>query len=314
MKISPKVKLSSGVHYQHLGLNGSTSLEPRLALNFEVSPKTSYYIGQGIHSQIQQGNVYFHKTLIDTVGSVYKETNRNLDFSKSYHAVVGAKHSITSSTFIKAEAYYQYIYNVPVEFKSSTYSLINYGSDYFNIVADSLVNKGVGRNVGLELTLERVYTKGFYYLATLSLYQSKYKGSDNVWRNTIYNGNYIVNVLGGYEIKLPKNETLAINANLAWAGGLRYIPIDIEKSMLEKQTVLNYANPYVNKVQDYFKMNIKLIYRINRSKFSYESGFGVTNITNRKNILMQTFDAEQGAVAYDYQLGLMPEGIFRINF
>lgn len=313
-RLGSKVKLSTGVHFQHLNLNRSNSAEPRLALNFELNPKTSMYMGQGIHSQIQTGNVYFHRTLTDTLNQNYTETNRNLGMSKSFHSIAGLKHSLNTSTWIKVEAYHQYLFNIPIEQKSSAYSTLNYGADYYSIVEDSLVNNGIGRNIGVEFTLERTYSKGFYYLVTLSLYDSKYRASDGLWRNTMFNGNYIANVLGGYEFKLPKNESLAVNANLAWAGGLRYIPIDIEKSIEKGQTVLDTQNSYKNKQKDFFKLNIKLIYRINRSKYSYETGFGVSNITNRKNVLMQSFDKSSGSVVYDYQMGLMPEGLFRIYF
>lgn len=313
-RLGERVKLSSGFHFQHLNLNQSNSAEPRLALNFELNPKSSLYIGQGIHSQIQTGNVYFHRTLTDTISQQYTETNRDLGMSKSFHSVAGFKHSVSPSTWIKAEAYYQYLFNIPIEQKPSAYSTINYGADYYSIVEDSLVNKGVGRNIGVEFTLERTYSKGFYYLVTLSLYDSRYRASDGIWRNTMFNGNYIANVLGGYEFKLPKNESLAVNANMAWAGGLRYIPIDIEKSVEKGQTILDSQNSYKNKQKDFFKLNIKLIYRINRSRYSYETGFGVSNITNRKNVLMQSFDKSSSTVVYDYQMGLMPEGLFRIYF
>jgi hypothetical protein len=41
---------------------------------------------------------------------------------------------------------------------------------------------------------------------------------------------------------------------------------------------------------------LKLIYRVNGKKFSYESAFGVTNLTNRKNIMQQSFDPETGKI------------------
>ena len=71
---------------------------------------------------------------------------------------------------------------------------------------------------------------------------------------------------------------------------------------------------FEEKHKDFLKINIKLIYRINKAKYSYESGFGINNITNRKNILQQSFDVHKGEIVSDYQMGLMPEGIFRIYF
>jgi hypothetical protein len=51
----------------------------------------------------------------------------------------------------------------------------------------------------LTSPLERFLDKGFYYLVTASVYDSRYKGGDDIERNTIFNGNYVANVLGGKE-------------------------------------------------------------------------------------------------------------------
>ena len=70
-------------------------------------------------------------------------------------------------------------------------------------------------------------------MITTSLFNSKYLSSDNIWRSTVYNSNFIFNALGGYEFQLPKQQTLAINMNIVYAGGLRNIPIDLEESKLK---------------------------------------------------------------------------------
>lgn len=312
--LTQKFKLSTGIHAQYLFLNEKYSIEPRASIKYEMNTKTNFHFGYGLHSQIQQGNLYFKQTLNDTINTIYNLTNSEVGFSKSHHFVAGISHLFNPNLKINLEIYYQHLFDIPIESKSSSYSSINYGSDFYSLIEDSLINGGKGYNRGIEFTLERFYNKGFYYLATMSLFESKFQGSDGVWRNTVFNNNYIVNLLGGYELKLPKNESLAINANLVWAGGLRYTPIDIVESISLQETVYLSEQTFEQKHKDFFKINLKLIYRVNKSKLSYETGFGINNITNRKNIMQQSFNVQSGEIVTDYQMGIMPEGMFRIYF
>ncbi len=312
--INNKLKFNAGLHMQYLMFNEKFSVEPRAAIKYEVSPKLNFRIAYGLHSQKQQNIVYFFRSLTDTLNLAYKETNKNLDFTKSHHLALGTGWYLKPDLKLNVELYYQYLFDIPVETRPSPYSAINYGVDFYSVVEDSLQNKGIGYNTGIELSLEQFYKNGFYYMTNVSLFTSKYRGSNNKWYSTLFDNNYVVNLLGGYEFNLQNNQFLSINGNLAWAGGLRYIPINIDESKREGMTVYFNDRSFEGQYKDYFKMNLKLIYRVNGKKFSYESAFGVTNLTNRKNIMQQSFDPETGKIVYDYQMGLMPEGTFRVYF
>src|SRR5690606_40225300 len=60
------------------------------------------------------------------------------------------------------------------------FSAINTGSSFIPSDQDSLVNSGTGRNYGIELTLERFFNKGYYFLITSSIFDSQYAGSDGI--------------------------------------------------------------------------------------------------------------------------------------
>jgi hypothetical protein len=310
--INEKIELTLGVFNQYSLLNNSLSVEPRAAIKYSPNQNSNISLAYGLHSQTQPGNIYFYQTLTDSTNQTYKPTNVDLDFSKSHHFVLGYNVNFRRNFNLKTDVYYQNLFNIPIEMKSSHYSVINYGADFYELINDSLVNKGKGKNYGVELTLEKYFSDNYYFLITMSLFNSKYLASDNIWRNTVYNSNLVFNALGGYEIKLPKQQTLTINANVIYAGGLRNIPIDLEKSKIDGYTVYNYENAYKHKNPDFFKANIKLLYRVNLKKWSYECGFELTNITNRKNIWRQIYDAETQTIKTDYQMGIMPGGLFRI--
>ena len=95
---------------------------------------------------------------------------------------------------------------MPVEKISSNFSMLNAGADFSIPNNTNLVNKGIGRNYGLEITVEKKLSKGYYFLFTASLFQSQYQGADQIWRNTAFNGHYVVNGLAGYEHKFKSKK------------------------------------------------------------------------------------------------------------
>jgi hypothetical protein len=202
------------------------------------------------------------------------------------------------------------------QYHSNSFSTINVGNELDGLTyRDSLINKGTGFNYGTEITLEKFFSKNYYFLSSLSLYQSKYKGSDGVLRNTAYSGGYVYNLLGGKEIPIgKKNQILGFDVKFSFAGGNRYTPIDVQQSALQKQTVYIDSLAYSKQFPAYQKIDVKVSYRINRKKVSHYFFFDVENILNRKNILQQVYDPNKHAITYDYQLGLFPYGGYRIEF
>src|SRR5690606_9925525 len=98
-----------------------------------------------------------------------------------------------------AETYYQHLFDAAVERLPTSFSLLTAGEGFGFPNEANLMNAGLGRNYGVELTLEKYLHKGFYFLFTQSLFSSKYRGSDHIWRNTPFNSQYVTNVLAGKE-------------------------------------------------------------------------------------------------------------------
>jgi hypothetical protein len=186
-----------------------------------------------------------------------------------------------------------------------------------------LINEGTGRNYGIEITIEKFLTNGLYYLITSSLYDSKYKGSDGILRNTAFNGNYIINGLIGKEWalgkdpeKLKKNQlTLVVDLKTTFAGGQRYTPITaIPVSEDEYYAKYDNENAYTQKFDDYFRTDVRIAIRQNSKKTTMEFALDIQNVFNTKNIFSQSFNSRTGEVDYANQLGLLIIPQFRINF
>jgi hypothetical protein len=312
-----RVTINSGVHYQNFLLNNTWALEPRLGIRFQVSPKQSFSLGYGMHSQMQPVIYYFYESYNPNTNSYYK-SNRNLDLLKSHHAILGYDFNFAKDFRFKLESYYQYLYNAPVQQNiNSSFSMINVGNALEGIpLMDTLTNKGTGENYGMEFTIEKFFSKHYYFLTTASIYDSKYKGSDGITHNTSYNGGYIFNALAGYELILGKNKNKSLSFDLKYtqAGGNRFTPIDLEQSQLAHKTIYNDREAFSKQLKDYSRFDIKLSYKTNRKKTSQSLFIVVENIFDTQNILRESYNTNTQSIQKEYQLGLFPYGGYRIEF
>ena len=313
--ITEKLTMNSGIHSQFLFLNNSKSVEPRVGLIYYATNNSSFNFGYGLHAQMQPINVYFLQST-DTSGNIVYN-NKNLDFTKSHHFVFGYNIQPINDWRIKAEIYYQSIYNVPVNSFSSSYSMLNTGSTFKTDLQDSLKNNGTGKNYGIELTIEKFFSKGYYGLFTSSVYSSKYTGSDGIERNTAFNGKYVFNILAGKEWKIgsSKRNKFSTDVKFTNAGGRAYTPIDLTASNTIGREQLS-TDSYSSYYDNYYRLDIKAGYTLNSGerKISHTFSLDLQNVTNHKNVFSRSYDERSQSISTTYQLGFFPNVMYKFQF
>lgn len=316
-RFTDKLTLNAGLHTQFLALNNSSSVEPRVGLKYQMTEKHTLSVGYGMHSQMQPVDVYFYRTR-NADGS-YSQTNKDLDFTRSQHFVIGYDVLPLKDWRIKTEVYYQYLSNIPVTQNASSFSMLNVGASFTPNDQDYLKNNGTGTNYGAELTIEKFFTKGYYALITGTIYESKYKGSNGIEYNTAFNGKFVYNILAGKDIKVGKEKrnVISLGIKMTQAGGRYFTPVDLEASRLKKEQVLqgdDYA--FSQRNPDFFRLDIKMGYTYNskRSKVSQTLSFDIQNVTNNKNVFAQRYNAVTNSVNTAYQIGFFPNFIYKVQF
>ena len=296
----------------HFNLNNQTSVEPRLGVSWQFKENQKLSLGYGLESKIQTLYTYYYLTRLPD--NSYVQTNKDMGFTKSNQVVLGYDVSLSKDLRLKLESYYQYLFNVPIEQSPTSFSILNTGAYWGTNTTDSLVNKGTGYNYGLELTLEKFFSKGYYYLFTCSLFDSKYKGSDGVLRNTAFNGQYVLNGLLGKEFQLGNRKVLALDFKATYAGGIRYTPIDTLGSRLKGEEVRFDNVAFSRQFPNFLKIDVKVGFRLNGRKVTQEWQVYVENVTNHKNFLGKTYNTKKHEERTLYQLGFFPMVLYRINF
>ncbi len=324
-KINPRLTFNAGLHSQYFTFSNSISpVEPRLGLKYSLNENSLLAAGVGMHSQTQPLYTYTYHQLDGNGNKVYH--NQNMDFSRSLHSVLSYSTQIKKSLRFKTEVYYQHLYNIPVEVESSSFSLINQGSGFARFFPDSLNNEGTGYNYGIEFTLNKFFNKSFFFMTTVSLYDSQYRGSDGILRSTDFNGNYIINGLVGKEwvFGKQKNQTLGLGGKVTYAGGKRYSFVDTVATNQVKEIVYLDEGYNTLRFDDYFRFDVKVNYTLNASKITHEFGLDMVNLLdaipgyNHKNILGLTYvpNPDNPSEPYQFrnQLGFLPIFYYKIEF
>lgn len=314
-KLNDGLSTTFGLHSQYHEFMDEFILEPRAAISWQQTPVQRWSIAYGLHGQAIPSPVLFYQEEV-TPGNT-ERTNQNLEFIKAHHFVLGMDRNLGTDWRLKAEVYYQDIFDVPVEQNPSSYSVLNEGNDFIFEEKGSLSSKGTGFNYGTEITLEKFFSRNYYMLLTTSLFESQYEGSDGIQRNTVFNNNYVLNVLFGKEWKFGPNGQNAwtFDTKVTTSGGRPYTPIDVDATRANAgREVRQDAIAFSERYGQYFRWDAKFGVRLNRKKVSHQFFVDFQNLTNRKNEFVRRYNDVTDQINTIDQIGFFPDVMYRIQF
>lgn len=314
-----KLQFVSGLHHMHVLLNKKSSLEPRFAVEYQVAPTRFLRLGYGRHSSMESIHHYFAK--IERPDGSVVEPNRDLGLLKADHVVLGFEQRVGRNFRVKAELYYQNLFDLPVEnLDTSYFSTIVEGLDFRYV---ELVNAGKGRNYGLEITLEKFFSRNYYFLVNASVFRSKYTPLDGKERNTPYASDFLINFLCGKEFPAlgkKNNQTLGLNAKAYVTGARKIIPLlrDSNGNLAvnpEKNQIWDYSKAYETGLDNPYQIQISMSYKWNKKHSTHELFLNLDNVSNHKGKITEFYDeTEPGKIGYMQQFGFFPNLMYRVYF
>lgn len=308
--------LLGGVNFMHFTFNKTSLVAPRLAAIYQLSKNSIIQLAYGLHGQTQPLPVYLYENLASNGQLDF--SNRNLDFTRANHWILGYEIRPAKQWRVKTELYLQVLKDVPVESVASGYSVLNEGGGFAFTQMGGLVNNGKGTNKGVEFTIERFLSGGWYLLSSFSLFNASYKGSDEISRNSTFNYKRVTNFLAGREwgIGAAKRNAITFDIRLCSIGGGYQTPVDLAASKAAGKEVLDVSKYNATRLDGYFRLDGKIGFRINSSKkkFSQTFYFDIQNITNRQNIFLERYNPLKQTVGKVYQLGFFPDFMYKIQF
>jgi hypothetical protein len=315
-RVTDKLTLNAGIHGQYFSLNEEFIAEPRASVTYAFNPKNTLTVGYGLHSQNVAAPLLF---LNESIDGTLQQTNKNLDFVRNQHFVVGYDIRLADKWRAKVEVYYQTIDQAAVEQTPTSYSSLTEGADFvFSTDKVSLVSEGVGFNQGFEFTLEKFFSKGYYALFTTSLFESTYEGSDGIERNSPFNNGYVVNAVAGKEFKIgsAKKNVFSINTKFTTAGGRYYTPVDLEASIANGFEVRDDSVAFSEQYDPYLRLDLRFAFKFNsaKKKSSHQFYIDFQNITNNENVFSQNYNRVTQRVDQVNQIGFQPDFGYRFQF
>ncbi len=314
-QFSANLHMNTGLHLSYFGLSNDVSAEPRLGLAYTFRKKNLINLAAGLHSRVEPIALYFGKNELED-GS-YSSSNGDLKLTKSAHFIAGYQYSFNKDTKLKIETYYQHLFDVPVTL-GHNFSALNTSDAYFIYSRNygNLVNEGKGRNYGVELTLERMFSKSYYVLFTSSLYKAEFSNSKGQYFLSTYSGNYSANLLFGKEIRLGNSgkNSFSFNGKVLLNGGRRYTPLNVAASVAEDYPVYHDERVNTLKAPAYSRIDISFNYRVSNPKASHVFYLDVQNVLNRLNTRELYYNSDKKDIDTLYYTGIIPTMNYKIEF
>lgn len=305
--------MTSGIHALHYDANNAFSIEPRLALRYQMRPDQAFTLGTGLHSKTQS-LLTLQAQDYDAQGNVMRP-NEDLGLTRALHAVVGYERMLDEDVQVKVEGYYQYLYDLPVENDAtSAYSESNTIEWFSN---RALVNEGTGYNTGIEISVEKFFTRGWHFMATGSFSETKYKALDGEWHNSRFNLGAVANVLAGKEWKIGasngKDRVIMTGFRYSLQGGQYDTPIDLEASRAADEVVFS-ESEWSRKLPAVHKVDMVASYRVGRPKVNHEFKVDVQNVLNAQAPVGYFYDERTETIKSFSQLSILPVVQYTLRF
>jgi Carboxypeptidase regulatory-like domain len=310
MSVKPGSKwtINPGIHVMHFGLNNKTTVDPRISFQYKIGSRQGISFAYGLHSKILPLGYYFYK---DSTGNGYPNTN--LAMLRAHHYILAFDQLLNKGWRFHTELYYQRLFNVPVVSDiNRTFWMLNELDGY---AKEPLISKGKGVNKGIDISMEKFFTKGLFMIVAFSIYQSTFEPLNGNTYNTRFNAGTSGSWTGAKEWKLKNNKVLQAGWKAIYNGGLRLTPLTVLQTTNREPTE-DESRPFTEKVPPYFRTDARLALRKDKAKRSWQLALDIQNIFNIKNIeaLNRRYDPSLNQWVYDHQSGFVPVLSYQIDF
>jgi hypothetical protein len=304
-----KLTFNAGGHITYFTLNNQSAVEPRLGLKYQMSSRHAVMLAWGLHSKVLPLGNYFTR-----INGELPNIQANL--LRSSHAVVGYEIIAGQQWKIRAEGYYQRLFDVPVaRTPGSSWSILNTIDGF---AKHELINTGTGENVGVDLILEKAFSQGTFVLLSGSIFDSKYTDASGRTFPTVFNSGFSATGMGGKEWTLKNGNQFILSGRGIYNGGQRLTPLKADGmvSRFSQEPELDDSNAFSEQVQAYLRFDMRLSFRKNNPKSSWWIAIDIQNVLNKRNIdaLNRVYDPDLNSWVYREQSGLTPVLSFQIDF
>ena len=307
-KVGQKLTVNAGLHVMYLSLNKTSSIEPRASIQYRINPNHAISLAAGRHGKILPLGSYFFKAGNGNL------PNLELNMMKSTHFVWAYDWLMKKNWRLHIEAYLQKLSDIPVvDDIDRTFWLLNLTEGY---ATEPLVSRGKGENKGVDITLEKFFSRGWFMLTGFSFFNSTYSPLDGKNYNTQYNSRTAGTLTSGREWKWKKNKTMGLGGKVLYNGGMPISPLLAGAPVNSREPVLDETRPFSETVPSYFRMDSRLSLRKDRTKTAWMIALDIQNLLGIKNTdaLSRRYDPAARQWVYKKSSGFVPVITYQLDF
>lgn len=300
---SERVRVDAGIAYAGWTANGSAALEPRLSLQVAPGRNGRFILATGQRSQVPRLQNYALRTERNGDDGPLVIDNSGVGLTRSFDVDVRYEHLIRPHVHGSISLFRQQLLDLPAQ---PGYNLLN---EWDGVFAMTLTNQGEALNQGGSIALERDMVGGYYYLVNATFFRSQCGYGDADEHESRWSTQYIVNAVIGKEFAKQKEllkRIWGVNVRVSGSGGQRYTPLPVPADPSPEAYSARYG--------DVFRVDMRVYLKRERAGRSGMWSLDLLNATNALNESYRYFDSRKGELVTKYQLGLIPNVSYRIEF
>ncbi|MCB0262551.1 MAG: TonB-dependent receptor [Calditrichaeota bacterium] len=292
-KPAAKLTATLGVRTDYFSVGEQVQLSPRLALDYQLSERTSFSFATGVYRQ-----------QLPLLMLAQNPQLHDLDSPEATHFVFGTKYLLTENTRLSLEFYQKNYRHFPVDPTQPGLFLVDelyYGYGFF-LNHSTVAGNAKALSRGVELLIQKKLVEKVYGLASASYFTSRYQNPGENWRNRVFDNRFTFSVEGGFK----PNNRWEFSLRWIYAGGAPYTPFDLTTSRAQRRGVLDANRINTAQYPDYHSLNVRFDRRFLLQHTNIIFYLSVWNAYNRKNVAQYFWNATENAPDAISQWTLLP--------
>jgi hypothetical protein len=252
------------------------TLSARVGLSYVLADKWSLNASVGDYYKLP---VY---TILSFRNNQGQLVNRNTDYTRSSHVVIGTEFLPAPTTRFTLEAFYKRYDRVPLSIRDGI-SLSNLGGDFNAVGNEAVRTDGQGYSYGFEFFAQQKLSKRFFGTLSYTYFISRFSGADKKMIASAWDNRHLLSFIGGY--KMGKNWEIGVK--FRYQGGAPFTPFDMAQSQLNYLTlgtgVLNLSQLNSQRLGAFHSGDIRIDKKWNWKKTTFDLFLDITNFYGAKS-------------------------------
>lgn len=292
LQITNNIRLDYGLRADVFEATDNVTISPRATLAYDITPTTTLTLSSGVFRQEIPNNIL-----------VQNNKFADLRTPMSIHNILGISQMLSETTRLTVEGYYKQYKYFPIDPKQPSVFIFDEATmEGVFLQHENLVDDGEAYATGIEIMIQKKLAEDFYGMISGAYSRTRYKGTDGVWRNRVYDNRFNFNVEGGY---LP-NDEWEFKLRWVYAGGAPYTPFDVAASTETREGIWDLSRINSERLPDYHSLNIRVDKRFYFSNSNMIVYLSVWNAYGRDNIAQYVWDEVKNEQGEQKQWSTMP--------